>query len=55
MTHGEGWQFIQAGRYMERVQAIAALVESQVSRSSSAKKPKEAASGSSISTWNGSD
>jgi uncharacterized alpha-E superfamily protein len=28
MTHGEGWQFIQAGRFMERVQAIAALIES---------------------------
>ncbi len=28
MTHGEGWQFIQTGRYMERVQAIAALIES---------------------------
>ncbi len=28
MTHGEGWQFIQAGRFMERVQATATLVES---------------------------
>ena len=28
MTHGEGWQFIQAGRFMECVQAIAALIES---------------------------
>ena len=26
MTHGEGWQFIQAGRYMERTVAVATLV-----------------------------
>jgi uncharacterized alpha-E superfamily protein len=26
MTHGEGWQFIQAGRYLERTVAIAMLV-----------------------------
>ena len=31
MTHGEGWQFIQAGRYMERIQAVAALIESHFS------------------------
>jgi uncharacterized alpha-E superfamily protein len=28
MAHGEGWQFIQAGRFMERVQAVAALIDS---------------------------
>jgi uncharacterized alpha-E superfamily protein len=28
MSHGEGWQFIQAGRFMERVLAIAAQIES---------------------------
>lgn len=27
MTHGQGWQFIQAGRFIERVQAVAALIE----------------------------
>jgi len=26
MTHGEGWQFIQAGRYLERTVAVALLV-----------------------------
>src|SRR3984885_5677169 len=26
MTHGEGWQFIQAGRYFERTIAVALLV-----------------------------
>ena len=28
MTHGQGWQFIQAGRFIERVQSVAALIES---------------------------
>ncbi len=27
MSHGEGWQFIQVGRYMERAEAIAMLLE----------------------------
>ena len=27
MTHGEGWQFIQVGRFMERVQATARLID----------------------------
>jgi uncharacterized alpha-E superfamily protein len=27
MSHGEGWQFIQVGRYMERASATAALLE----------------------------
>jgi uncharacterized alpha-E superfamily protein len=27
MTHGEGWEFIRAGRYMERSTAIATLLE----------------------------
>jgi uncharacterized alpha-E superfamily protein len=27
MSHGEGWQFIRAGRYMERSSAIATLLE----------------------------
>jgi uncharacterized alpha-E superfamily protein len=26
MTHGEGWQFIQAGRYLERATAVSTLV-----------------------------
>src|ERR1700685_3546991 len=26
MTHGEGWRFIQAGRYMERTLALSKLV-----------------------------
>ncbi|HLJ49900.1 MAG TPA: alpha-E domain-containing protein [Bryobacteraceae bacterium] len=26
MTHGEGWQFIQAGRYLERAAAVSTLV-----------------------------
>jgi uncharacterized alpha-E superfamily protein len=26
MTHGEGWQFIQAGRYLERAIAVSTLV-----------------------------
>jgi uncharacterized alpha-E superfamily protein len=26
MTHGEGWQFIQAGRYLERAVAVSTLV-----------------------------
>jgi uncharacterized alpha-E superfamily protein len=28
MIHGEGWQFIQVGRYMERVQATTRLIDS---------------------------
>ncbi len=28
MSHGEGWQFIQVGRYMERASALANLLES---------------------------
>ncbi len=28
MSHGEGWQFIQVGRYMERASAMANLLES---------------------------
>jgi uncharacterized alpha-E superfamily protein len=28
MTHGEGWQFIQAGRYLERTVALSSLVGS---------------------------
>jgi len=31
MLHGEGWQFIQAGRYIERVQLTARLVDSHFS------------------------
>src|ERR1700722_5562981 len=27
MTHGEGWQFIQTGRFMERVEAAAKLID----------------------------
>ena len=27
MLHGEGWQFIQMGRFMERVQATARLID----------------------------
>src|SRR5579863_7971547 len=27
MIHGEGWQFIQMGRFMERVQATARLID----------------------------
>jgi uncharacterized alpha-E superfamily protein len=27
MIHGEGWQFIQVGRFMERVQATARLID----------------------------
>jgi len=30
MSHGEGWQFIQVGRYMERASATAMLLESYV-------------------------
>jgi uncharacterized alpha-E superfamily protein len=29
MSHGEGWQFIQIGRYIERAQATAALLDMQ--------------------------
>jgi len=32
MLHGEGWQFIQAGRFIERVQQTARLVECHFSR-----------------------
>ena len=27
MSHGEGWQFIQVGRYIERASATALLLE----------------------------
>jgi uncharacterized alpha-E superfamily protein len=50
MTHGEGWQFIQAGRYMERVQAIAALVESHFAEFPS---DSESAIGASHMEWIG--
>ncbi len=32
MTHGEGWQFVQAGRFIERVQATTRLIESHFAR-----------------------
>jgi uncharacterized alpha-E superfamily protein len=32
MLHGEGWQFIQVGRFIERVQQTARLIESHFSR-----------------------
>ena len=51
MTHGEGWQFIQAGRYMERVQAIATLIESHFAEFSS--DEPEALSGVNQMEWIG--
>jgi uncharacterized alpha-E superfamily protein len=51
MTHGEGWQFIQAGRYMERVEAIAALIESHFAEFFG--EEAEAASGVSHMEWVG--
>ncbi|HEY1800107.1 MAG TPA: alpha-E domain-containing protein [Terriglobales bacterium] len=32
MSHGEGWHYIQLGRYVERTDAVAALIGSYVSR-----------------------
>ena len=32
MNHGEGWQFIQVGRFMERVQATARLIDLHFAR-----------------------
>jgi uncharacterized alpha-E superfamily protein len=32
MSHGEGWQFIQLGRYVERTDALAALIETHLKR-----------------------
>jgi uncharacterized alpha-E superfamily protein len=32
MSHGEGWQFIQLGRYVERTETMAALVETHFRR-----------------------
>src|ERR1700677_313477 len=32
MSHGEGWQFIQLGRYVERTDALAALLETHFKR-----------------------
>ena len=32
MTHGEGWQFIQAGRSLERASALATLLPRSISR-----------------------
>ena len=32
MSHGEGWQFIQLGRYVERTDALAALMEAHFKR-----------------------
>jgi uncharacterized alpha-E superfamily protein len=32
MSHGEGWQFIQLGRYVERTDALAALLETHFRR-----------------------
>jgi uncharacterized alpha-E superfamily protein len=36
MSHGQGWQFIRAGRYMERSSAIATLLELYYRQSSTA-------------------
>ena len=32
MSHGEGWQFIQLGRYVERAETLAALLETHFKR-----------------------
>src|SRR6202142_2981579 len=32
MSHGEGWQYIQLGRYVERTDTLAALMETHFSR-----------------------
>jgi uncharacterized alpha-E superfamily protein len=35
MSHGEGWQFIQLGRYVERVETLSTLLETHFRRMSS--------------------
>src|ERR1017187_7058347 len=32
MSHGEGWQYIQLGRYVERTEAVARLIGAHLSR-----------------------
>jgi uncharacterized alpha-E superfamily protein len=42
MSHGEGWQFIQLGRYVERAKTLTALLETHFTRvTTSIEKPLE--------------
>jgi uncharacterized alpha-E superfamily protein len=42
MTHGEGWHFIQLGRYIERAESMAALLDTHIGTSLQMGKPPEA-------------
>ena len=50
MTHGEGWQFIQAGRYLERSVAVSTLVGAHFREFHQPARP-----GPNASIWSGSD
>src|SRR5579864_8509383 len=42
MTHGEGWQFIQAGRYLERAASLSTLISVHFREFYNAAAPEEA-------------
>ena len=48
MSHGEGWQFIQVGRYIERASATASLIKVYHREFCRVPRKHEATS-----TWNG--
>ena len=51
MSHGEGWQFIQVGRYIERASATATLLESY--NGELWREPENAADGNEYLEWMG--
>jgi uncharacterized alpha-E superfamily protein len=51
MTHGEGWHFIQLGRFVERTDALAGLIGAHFSRL--AQPPDQAAEGTEYLEWVG--
>ena len=51
MSHGEGWQFIQVGRYIERASATALLLEAYHDDSFS--RPTRLAEGNEYLEWMG--
>ena len=51
MTHGEGWHFIQLGRFVERTDALAGLIGAHFSRLS--QPPDQAAEGAEYLEWVG--
>ncbi len=53
MSHGEGWQFIQVGRYIERASATASLLEAYHKDLWGAAGPSERVEGNEYLDWMG--